>query len=209
MAPRGAQRTAAGTGRQPSSRGVLAGNSSLLCGLRRSGPIQTGAKRDEGARLTQKQVLRRSSTSNCRQRVVLVLLADGRNTWAPSSPSQELGRRDACSGVLTFSRPSGQTGDLPEECRFLLKTQMMFMRKEKDPTTKQFDDDWIRSLTDVPEDSVTHDQQDVDLQRVRPIQMAGFLRRYVSRRLLALSEGEVAALATSIAADRSGHPRRC
>ena len=73
-----------------------------------NGPIQTGAKRDEGARLTQKQVLRRSSTSNCRQRVLLVLLADGRNTWAPSSPSQELGRRDACSGVLTFSRPSGQ-----------------------------------------------------------------------------------------------------
>ena len=54
------------------------------------------------------------------------------------------------------------------------------MKKEKDPTTKQFDDDWIRSLTDVPEDSVTHDWQDVDLQRVRPIQMAEFLRRCVS-----------------------------
>ena len=46
----------------------------------------------------------------------------------------------------------------------------MFLKKEKDPTSKQFDDDeWIRSLTeaqevstDVPEDSVTHDQQDVD-----------------------------------------------
>ena len=49
------------------------------------------------------------------------------------------------------------TGDLPEECRFL-----MFLNKEKDPTVKQFDDgEWIRSLTeaqevatDFPEDSV-------------------------------------------------------
>ena len=36
-------------------------------------------------------------------------------------------------------------GDLPEECRFLLNTQLMFLRKEKDPTSKQFDDEWIRS----------------------------------------------------------------
>ena len=41
------------------------------------------------------------------------------------------------------------TGDLPEECRFLLNTQLIFLKKEKDPTTKQFDDDeWIRSLTE-------------------------------------------------------------
>ena len=26
------------------------------------------------------------------------------------------------------------TGDLPEECRFLLSTQMMFLKKEKGPT---------------------------------------------------------------------------
>ena len=58
------------------------------------------------------------------------------------------------------------TGDLPEECRFLLNTQLMFPKKKKDPTSKQFDDDeWIRSLaeaqeatTDVPEDSVMYDQ---------------------------------------------------
>ena len=37
-------------------------------------------------------------------------------------------------------------GDLPEECRFLLNTQLMFLKKEKDPKPKQFDDDeWIRS----------------------------------------------------------------
>ena len=44
------------------------------------------------------------------------------------------------------------------------------MKKEKDPTTKWFDDDeWIRSLTeaqeitaDIPDESVTYDQQAVD-----------------------------------------------
>ena len=60
-------------------------------------------------------------------------------------------------------------GDLPEECRFLFNTQLVFLKKEKVPTSKLFDDEeWIRSLaeaqevtTDVPEDSVTYDQQDV------------------------------------------------
>ena len=80
----------------------------------------------------------------------------------------------------------------------------MFLQKEKDPTSKQFDDgEWIRSLTeaqeattDVPEGSATYEQQEVDTQKVRPIQMEEFLRKYVSRRLLALSEGEIAALTT-------------
>ena len=31
------------------------------------------------------------------------------------------------------------TGNLPEECGFLLGTQLMFLQKEKDPTTKEFD----------------------------------------------------------------------
>ena len=98
------------------------------------------------------------------------------------------------------------TGDLPEECRFLLNTQLTFLKMEKDSTSNQFDDDqWIRSLaeaqeatTDVPEDSVTYNQQHVDPKKVRPIQMREFLRKYVSRRLLALSEGEIAALTTSM-----------
>ena len=42
------------------------------------------------------------------------------------------------------------TWDLPEECRFLLNTQLMFLKKEKEPTTKMFDDEeWIRSLTEA------------------------------------------------------------
>ena len=61
-----------------------------------------------------------------------------------------------------FRGPGWAAGDVPEECRFLLNTQLMFLKKEMEPTSKQFDDDeWIRSLTeaqeisaDVPEDSV-------------------------------------------------------
>ena len=49
----------------------------------------------------------------------------------------------------------------------------MFLKTEEDPTTKQVDDDeWIRSLTeaqevttDILEDSVACDQQDVDPQK--------------------------------------------
>ena len=101
-----------------------------------------------------------------------------------------------------------------EECRFLLNTQLMFLMKEKDPTSKQFDDDgWIRSLTeaqeattDVPEDCVTYDQQDVDPKRVRPIQVGEFLRKCVSRRLLALSEGEIAAPTTTMRQIQVGTP---
>ena len=71
---------------------------------------------------------------------------------------------------------------------------------------KQFDDDErIRSLTeaqevttDVPENSVVHDQQDVDPKKVRLIQTEEFLRKYVSRRLMALSEGEIATLTTAM-----------
>ena len=45
----------------------------------------------------------------------------------------------------------------------------MFLKKEKDPTSKQFDDDeWVRSpteaqevTTDIPEDSVTFEQQEI------------------------------------------------
>ena len=67
------------------------------------------------------------------------------------------------------------------------------------------DDEWIRSLTevqeitaDVPEESVRYDQQAIDSKKGRPIQMGDFLRKYVSWLLLALSEGEIAALTTSM-----------
>ena len=76
------------------------------------------------------------------------------------------------------------TGDFSEECRFLLNTQLMCLKKEKDPATKMFDDDeWIRSLTaeheiaaDIPEDRLTHDRSEADPKKVRPIQMGELLR---------------------------------
>ena len=95
-----------------------------------------------------------------------------------------------------------------EECRFFLNTQLMFstfLKKEKDPTSKQFDDDeWIRSLTeapevttDIPEDSVTYEQQGRHPKKFGPLKCGSSCGKYVSRRLLALSEGEIAAVATS------------
>ena len=47
---------------------------------------------------------------------------------------------------------------------------------------------------DIPAERITHDQGQVDPKMVRPVQMDEFLRMCVSRRLLALSEGEIAAL---------------
>ena len=98
------------------------------------------------------------------------------------------------------------TGDILEERRFSLDTQPMFLKKEKDPTTKIFDgDEWIRSLTegqaitaDIPEERITHDQSEVDSEKVRHIQMGEFLRTYVSIRLPALSESEIAALTAAM-----------
>ena len=49
-----------------------------------------------------KQVFHPCLTSNCRQVVLLVLLANGRNIWMPLSPSQDLARGDACFEALTF-----------------------------------------------------------------------------------------------------------
>ena len=62
-------------------------------------------------------------------------------------------RRRLCRGldILTIK---WAIGDLPEECRFLLNTQLMFLKKEKDPTTKLFDDDeWIRASRKSPQTS--------------------------------------------------------
>ena len=60
-------------------------------------------------------------------------------------------------------------GDIPEQCHFLLNTQLMFWKKGKDPSSKQFDDDEWRTASHTT--SMTC------------IQMGQFLRKYVSRRL--------------------------
>ena len=50
-----------------------------------------------------------------------------------------------------------------------------------------YDDEWIRSLTevqeisaDIPEDSVMYDRHEVDPKKVRPIQMGEFLPKYIA-----------------------------
>ena len=141
-------------------------------------------------------------SADCRKNWTTALFARSSGTH-PTSAERAEAARAAWGGGFCFE---DLTGDLLEECRFLLNTQLMFLKKEKDPTLKQFHgDEWIRSLTeaseitaDVPEDSVLYDQQAVDLKKVRPIQMGEFLRKYVSRRLLALCEGEIAALTTAM-----------
>ena len=52
-------------------------------------------------------------------------------------------------------------------------------------------------IADGPEDSVTYDQQAVG-KGTGPFKNEKFLRKYVSRRLLALDEGEIAALMTAM-----------
>ena len=75
----------------------------------------------------------------------------------------DAGQRSWLFRVLDILTGKWATEDLPEECGVLLNTQLMFL-KEKDPTTKLFDDnEWIRSLTDtqavaadIPEERMTH-----------------------------------------------------
>ena len=121
----------------------------------------------------------RCPTSNCRQRVLLVLLQTGKNTWKPLSPSQEQARGGACSGVLTFSQLSGPR----ETCRFLLNTQLMFLKNEKDPTTKAVRRRRVDPLVD-----------DVDPKKVRAHSDGRVPAEIRLAATFGLSEGEIAAL---------------
>ena len=75
--------------------------------------------------------------------------------------------------ILDILTANWATGDIPEICRLLLNT----LKKENDPTAQMFDaDEWIRSLTeaqeitaDIPEERITHNQSEVDPEKVRPI----------------------------------------
>ena len=157
-----------GTGTHPTLR--KNGGGELCLGCRK---VQSGTERDEGARPQQ---------HNCRVPPARQMVALG-----PTGERQEhldaivsfagVGQKRRLFRGLDILPIKWATGDLLEECRFFLNTELMFLKKEKDPSSKQFDDDeWIRSLTeaqeitaDVPEDSVSYDQQDVDPKKVRPI----------------------------------------
>jgi hypothetical protein len=101
----------------------------------------------------------------------------------------------------------------------MLNTQVLFLRKDAEPICKLFsDDDWTpfciaptvdeqsSPLVDVPEAVVISNDVDMPSQadaaeksppKVRPIQMGEFLRKYVSRRLLALSATDITRIMVS------------
>ena len=160
-APRRALQTAAGFGLQlviPRSSGIGTHPTSAECAqaariaLADGGPYKAGAERDEGARSKQNgyrfAAARQTVAYQCSWSCWRTAGTPGRH----QSPSQELARGDVCSRSLDILTIQWATGDLPEECRFLLNTQLMFLKKEKDSASKQFDDDeWIRSLTEAQE----------------------------------------------------------
>ena len=67
---------------------------------------------------------------------------------------------------------------------------------------------------DIPENSVTHVPpsvegcNSVDPKRVRPLQVGENVRKYISRRLAALSEHEIGALVTALRQWRSRNAGR-
>ena len=70
--------------------------------------------------------------------VLQALQASVRNTWMLSFFFAGAGQRRRLFRVLDILMVKWTTGDLPEDCRFLFNTQLMFLKKEKDPTTKIF-----------------------------------------------------------------------
>jgi hypothetical protein len=112
------------------------------------------------------------------------------------------------------------TNRLPRACRWLLNTQVLFLRKDREPTCKGFDDyEWLRTLPendtdaevagdewmqDVAESNVVEEGPEVEPDeptnatnavprpKVRPIPMGEFLRKWVSRGLLRLTSGDMA-----------------
>ena len=113
------------------------GNSSHQCGVCRCGPnrsgwraIQSGAERDEGAGSKQNRYRfvapRQTVTNECSWsywRTAGTLAC--RRLFRRSRPEETLVRQ---LDILKWS-----TGDLLEECRFLLNTQLMFLKIEKGP----------------------------------------------------------------------------
>ena len=133
----------------------------------------------------------------------------------PSSPSQESARGDACFGSSTFSQSSGREESCRKSAASCSTHNLMFLKKEEDPTSEQFDDDeWIRSLTeaqeattDVPEYSVMYDQQEVDTQESSAHSNGGVIAE-VCLAATWRSKGENCSLDDFDAADQSGYPRR-
>ena len=63
--------------------------------------------------------------------MLLFLLAIGRNIWTSIVSFPGDGQKRPLFWGLDILTIKWATGDLPEECRFLLNTQLMFLKKEK------------------------------------------------------------------------------
>ena len=98
------------------------------------------------------------------------------------------------------------TGDLREECRFLLNTQRMFLKKEKDrfrssSMTTSGSARWRKRKKTQPTSQRTAScmvSKTLTPRKFVPFRRESSCGKYVSRRLLARSEGEIAGLTTSI-----------
>ena len=104
-------------------------------------------------------------------------------------------------------------GGLPDTCRWLLNTQALFLIKQCEPECKQFDDiEWLREsesnneisddsniLEEAVSDSIPPVGMDTESPiKVRPIQMGEFVRKSVSRRLLAINSSDAARTLTAM-----------
>ena len=113
---------------------------------------------------------------------------------------------------------------MPTTCRWLLNTQVLFLKKSRDLPSKEFDDnEWLDSLLSGAESCVGEsevvavgDEMDVDETRVeepherktevRLIQMGEFLRKWVSKRLLRLHGGDIGKVMTDLRQFGCGMP---
>ncbi len=135
------------------------------------------------------------------------------------------GQRRRLNRVLDELTVRWAINALPPTCRWMMNTHALFLRKEREPTSKEFDDDewiqwlleggdeWSQPVTDAdveavgPEAEGGSQSMDVDSAapaavaatgaateeppKVRPIQMGEWLRRWVSRRNLALNKADI------------------
>ena len=111
--------------------------------------MQTGTELEEGARSKQNRFRlaapRRTVADECSWSYWRTAGTPGRHCLLRRSWPQE-----TFVPLSWYSHRA--TSDLLEECRFLFNTQLMFLKKEKDPTSKQVDDnEWIRSLAEAQE----------------------------------------------------------
>ena len=95
---------------------------------------------------------------------------------------------------------------LPPTCAWLLNTQILFLRKDREPRDKTFDDEaWIASLAKEWEDEGPTEPEADELHaspesstrpaappKPRPIQQGEFLRKWTAKRLMAANHADIA-----------------